>query len=267
MSIPILVTLDENYIPQLNVLLVSLYINHPGQSFDIYLVHSRISKEKIAKIDLNCRKLGFVLFSVRTNELLFENAPITKRYPKEMYYRLLAAQILPQELDKIIYIDPDTLVINSILPLWKKNINDYLFAAAAHTGKTELIHAVVEGVFYHLRWMLECQDKKISTSDPIRFVGGMARSKVICQMLSDILGRKLETVESPQNVGSVGAAMVAAVGLGLVESLEKVKDFVPADALYIPDMKKHMQYEKYYQVFKKLYKTNRNIYKELASEK
>lgn len=142
MSIPILVTLDENYIPQLNVLLVSLYINHPGQSFDIYLVHSRISKEKIAKIDLNCRKLGFVLFSVRTNELLFENAPITKRYPKEMYYRLLAAQILPQELDKIIYIDPDTLVINSILPLWKKNINDYLFAAAAHTGKTELVNSM-----------------------------------------------------------------------------------------------------------------------------
>lgn len=44
---------------------------------------------------------------------------VSKQYPKEMYYRLLAAQILPAELDKVLYLDPDILVINSLRPLWE----------------------------------------------------------------------------------------------------------------------------------------------------
>jgi len=142
MNIPILVTLDANYISQLNVLLVSLYINHQEQGFDIYLIHSRLLADEIAKVASSCNRLGFTLYPIVANEKLFENAPITKRYPREMYYRLLAAQILPQELDKILYIDPDTLVINSLVPLWNMNIDEYLLAAASHTGKTEFINSM-----------------------------------------------------------------------------------------------------------------------------
>ena len=86
-------------------------------------------------------------------------------------------------------------------------------ASALETGKTELIRAVLEGICYHLRWMLECQARKISVSDTIRFVGGGALSPVTSQILADITGHPIEVVESPQNVGSVGAAAVAAVGL------------------------------------------------------
>ena len=137
------------------------------------------------------------------------------------------------------------------------------FGIKLETGKTELIRAVLEGVFYHLRWMLECQDKKLKTSNPIRFVGGGALSPVSCQILADITGRTIETVASPQNVGSVGAAAVTAVGLGVIESLECVQDFIPASATYEPDMEKHAQYEPYYQTFKKLYKANKDLYKEV----
>ena len=132
------------------------------------------------------------------------------------------------------------------------------------TGKTELIRSVIEGVFYHLRWMLECQDKKLKTSNPIRFVGGGALSPVSCQMLADITGRTIETVASPQNVGSVGAAAVVAVGLGIIPSLDCVKDFIPATETYEPNMENHRKYDKYYQTFKKLHKANSKIYKELA---
>ena len=137
------------------------------------------------------------------------------------------------------------------------------FGIKLETGKTELIRAVLEGVMYHLRWMLECQDKKLKTSDPIRFVGGGALSSVSCQMLADITGRTIETVASPQNVGSVGAAAVTAVGLGIIEKLECVQDFIPAAATYVPDMEKHALYEPYYQTFKKLYKANKELYKDV----
>ena len=53
-----------------------------------------------------------------------------------MYYRLLAAQFLPDHLHRILYLDPDILVINSLRPLWETDLKGNLFAAAAHTGKT-----------------------------------------------------------------------------------------------------------------------------------
>jgi len=134
------------------------------------------------------------------------------------------------------------------------------------TGKTELIRSVLEGVFYHLRWMLECQDKKLKTSDSIRFVGGGALSPVSCQMLADITGRTIETVKDSQYVGSIGAAAIVGVGLHEIDSLENLKEFIPTDVKYEPNMENHNLYEPYYQIFKKIYNANKGIYKAIASK-
>ena len=138
------------------------------------------------------------------------------------------------------------------------------FGIGLETGKTEMIHAVLEGVFYHLRWMLECEKRKLKTSDPIRFVGGGALSPVSCQMLADITGCTVETVDLPQNVGAVGAAAVVSVGLGLIPDLEKVKSFIPVSATYRPDMEKHKKYEPYYKTFRKIHTANKKLYKAVA---
>ncbi len=138
------------------------------------------------------------------------------------------------------------------------------FGIGLDTGKTEMIHAVLEGVFYHLRWMLECQDRRLKSSKRIRFVGGGALSPVSCQMLADITGRVIETVDSPQNVGSVGACAVTAVGLGLIPDLDCVRDFIPVAEVYTPDKDKHAAYKKYYRTFKKLYNANKVLFKSLA---
>jgi xylulokinase len=137
------------------------------------------------------------------------------------------------------------------------------FNIRLETGKTELIRAVLEGVCYHLRWMLECQDKKIHTSDPIRFVGGGALSAVTCQILADITGRVIETVEAPQNVGAVGAAAIAGVGLGVIETLARVKEFIPAARTFRPRAETKPVYDRNFAVFKGLYRANKNGFRAL----
>ena len=59
-----------------------------------------------------------------------------------MYYRLLASHLLPKLLKRVLYLDPDILVINPLRPLWETDLQGKLFAAAAHTGKTELANSV-----------------------------------------------------------------------------------------------------------------------------
>ena len=96
------------------------------------------------------------------------------------------------------------------------------FNISIDTGKSQMLRAVIEGVCFHLNWMLEAQDKKIKTSDTIRFVGGGALSDVTSQILADITGKTVETVNRPQDIGAVGAAAMVAIGLGVIENVAKV---------------------------------------------
>ena len=139
------------------------------------------------------------------------------------------------------------------------------FGIRLETGKTELIRAVLEGICYHLRWMLECEARKVKISDTIRFVGGGALSPVTSQILADITGHTIEVVESPQNVGSVGAAAIAAVGLGLIPDLDRVRSFIPVQSSCAPDRKAHAVYNHYYETFKKLYAANKKLFRSLSS--
>ncbi len=145
-------------------------------------------------------------------------------------------------------------------PFEDPNAAGMFFNIRLETGKTEMIRAVLEGVCHHLRWMLECQDRKIKTSNSIRFVGGGALSDVTCQILADMTGRTIETVASPQNVGSVGAAAVACAGLHMIDGLGCVREMIPVAATYRPNAANKAAYDRSYAVFKKLYRANRALF-------
>lgn len=145
-------------------------------------------------------------------------------------------------------------------PFEDPNAAGMFFNIKLETGKAELIRAVIEGVCYHLRWMLECQSAKIKTSEKLRFVGGGALSDVTCQVLADVTGRTVETVAKPQNVGAVGAAAVCGVGLGIIESMQSVGDFIEVTEVYEPNPENKPIYDKGYSAFRKLYDANKKSF-------
>ena len=130
------------------------------------------------------------------------------------------------------------------------------FNIRIENGKRDMIRAVLEGICYHLRWLLESERRKVKTSDTIRFVGGGALSPVTCQMLSDITGRRIETVNNTQEVGAMGTALVVAAGIKGMDVLELSRQLVKANRVYVPDPANQEVYERNYRVFKGLYKAN-----------
>ena len=148
-------------------------------------------------------------------------------------------------------------------PFEDPNAGGMFFNINIDTGKSEMLRSVIEGVCFHQRWMLEAEAKKIKTSDVIRFVGGGALSRVTCQILADVTGRTVETVNRPQDVGAVGAAAIMGIGLGVIENIGKVKDYVPAVKTYKPNAANKAVYDKNFEVFKTLYKNNKDAFKAL----
>ena len=108
-----------------------------------------------------------------------------------------------------------------------------------------------------MRWFIETQDKKIKTSDVIRFVGGGALGDTTCQILADCTGRVIETVPSPQNVGAVGAAAVVAAGLGMIKDVSEADKLIKAEKVYKPDPSVKAAYDKNFEVFKQIYASNK----------
>ncbi|MDF2800872.1 MAG: carbohydrate kinase [Anaerocolumna sp.] len=148
-------------------------------------------------------------------------------------------------------------------PFEDPNAAGMFFNITLETGKTELIRAVLEGVCYHLRWMLECQNEKVNISDTIRFVGGGALSSITGQILADMTGHQIDIVATPQNVGAVGAAAVTGVGLGIIQDLDMIKEYIPVERSFKPNEKVKEVYDRNFKVFKNLYKSNRRNFKAL----
>lgn len=138
MELNILVCLDENYVSPLKTMLCSLFLNNSESKNRVWLVHKSISDSSVASLNEFCARYGADLRSIRIDSAAFSDAPTLRYYTQEMYFRLLAPQILPQSLERVLYLDPDILVINPLEPLYNLKLDGMLFAAAAHSGVTRL---------------------------------------------------------------------------------------------------------------------------------
>ena len=151
-------------------------------------------------------------------------------------------------------------------PFEDPNVRGMFYNLSIETGKSEMIRAVVEGVCLHMRWMLETHEKKTKTSNVIRFVGGGALNDSTCQILADCTGRVVETVPSPQNVGAVGAAVVVAVGLGVIDSIADANKLIDAEKRFEPNKANKPVYDKMFAAYKEIYAANKKIFKMLNEE-
>ena len=133
-KINLLVTLNEAYLPHLNTLLFSVLYHNPDTYFTVYLLHTSIREEMTEQTKAILGTSGeLVMIEAEGHGL--DDAPTTDRFPKEMYYRIFAAKYLPEDVDRVLYLDPDIIVNGSLNELYEIPLGENYFAAASHNGK------------------------------------------------------------------------------------------------------------------------------------
>jgi len=126
-----------------------------------------------------------------------------------------------------------------------------------------VLRAILEGVAYHIKWMLEGVQKLIGQVPSINLIGGGAQSDVWCQILADITGKKIRQMKDPIEAGSRGAALTAAVGLGYYKSFDELEKVVPVRKEFEPNPENKEIYDELYPKFKLIYKKLKKMYREL----
>ncbi|MEE8469853.1 MAG: FGGY-family carbohydrate kinase [Dehalococcoidia bacterium] len=145
--------------------------------------------------------------------------------------------------------------------------SSFLNLSADHT-RENLLRAVYEGVAYNIRWIVEIVEKEFKFSLPqLRVIGGGARSKPWMQILADVTHKKVETVRNPQEAGAVGAALVAAVGLGIYPSFEALRNVVKVEGLSEPQENNREVYDFLFHSYQEVYSSLRGFYKRLNEKR
>ena len=128
------------------------------------------------------------------------------------------------------------------------------------TTRADMLRAVLEGVALNSRWLLGALEKFVGRRlDPIRIIGGGARSALWCQIYADVLGREIEQVEDALQCNARGAALVASLGLGLV-TVDEIPGHVGVSARFTPRAEHGPMYERRFEEYRTLYRKTKAIY-------
>lgn len=95
------------------VLLQSLF-DLTEEQLDIYLIHSGLSNKNSNKLDKFITRHGGKFHPISVSTQTFGQANVSGHITQEAYYRLLAQDLLPPELDRVLYLDADIIVTRSL---------------------------------------------------------------------------------------------------------------------------------------------------------
>lgn len=109
----ILVAANNQYVKPLRVLLESLS-KHETEKLDIYLLYSCMSEENLNFLDLDIKKKGGQFQPILVDDATFRDAPLLHHFTSEVYYRILCSELLPETMERILYLDSDMLVRSSL---------------------------------------------------------------------------------------------------------------------------------------------------------
>lgn len=129
--INILLSIDDNYVIHFKDLLTSLIDYNKNELFNIYLIYDKsLSNQSLDNIKDFCKLFN----NINLNPLSFDNNfdfPISIDYISVCtYFRLFVPYILPENVDRLLYLDCDIIINGSIKELYNMNLNDNVIGAA-----------------------------------------------------------------------------------------------------------------------------------------
>lgn len=100
--------------------------------YDAYVMHSDLDESILRAMERDFRECITFHF-LKVPETMFADFPETGRYPKQIYYRLAAPLLLPGQLERVLYLDVDMVVINSLRELYETDFEGNYFVGCTHT--------------------------------------------------------------------------------------------------------------------------------------
>jgi xylulokinase len=148
-------------------------------------------------------------------------------------------------------------------PYWNPRARGSFIGLAKHHGPAHVTRAVMEGVAMNLRVGLLAFEEMGDRIDVVDAIGGGARSDVWLQIFADVWGKTVRRRSLVDEANSLGAAVVAGVGVGLFDDFEVASQLSRVEEAFQPDPGQARRYETRYQQFLDAYERLAPLFDEL----
>lgn len=150
-------------------------------------------------------------------------------------------------------------------PLWDTEARGVFFGISSEHSTEHFCRAVLEGVAFSARHLLEEIDKAAGfMSGKLRISGGGSRSDLNCQIRADVLNRKVERIHV-RNSGMIGAVLFAAVACGKILDIKDAANvLIHIEKTFIPNSDNREIYDRLYNIYRGLYDSLTPEYRRLS---
>lgn len=173
-----------------------------------------------------------------------------------------AAATLPPGADGLLALPYWT---GALTPYWDHNARGVLVGLTGVHGKSHVYRALLEGIAYEQRLLTDGAERAVG--EPIAEVvalGGGSRSRLWCQVLADVMQRRLVLVREPEST-CLGAGMLAAAAVGVHDSVSEAASAMSGtSASFEPDPSTVPVYDRLFEVYRDIYPANRDLFARLA---
>ncbi|MFX0104462.1 MAG: FGGY-family carbohydrate kinase [Candidatus Hodarchaeota archaeon] len=148
-------------------------------------------------------------------------------------------------------------------PINNPNIRGGFYNLSLEHTREDILRSVYEGVAYNLKWSLIFIEKLIGQTEEFNCIGGGAKSAIWCQILSDVLNRKIIQMEDPELAAAKGSAIISMVGLGILKKFSTAIPLIKSKNVFHPNTENNKIYEKLFSEYIQIYKRNKEMFKNL----
>jgi len=133
---------DDNYAQHCCAMLCSLFENNKGYEFHIHILTHSLSKNNTDVLNNICLRYNSKLTISDVDESKLEGVQFRKSRPltKAAYYRILLPEILPDNIERVLYLDCDMIVVGDLKELFDLELEGYALAATLDCMPWNSIH-------------------------------------------------------------------------------------------------------------------------------
>jgi len=134
-----------------------------------------------------------------------------------------------------------------------------LYGLSLNTTQADMIRAVMEGIVYSLRQIVDIY-RSFTHVDSVAASGGGAKGDLFLRMQADIFGVPVVTLSAASEGGAYGAALIAGIGAGWYRTAEEAVGVLKTEREIRPDITHRAAYEKAFQLYSRIYPALKDVF-------
>ncbi len=140
-------------------------------------------------------------------------------------------------------------------PHWNPKARGGFIGLTIRHTRADMLRAVLEGVAFNLKWVLDIFLAQGAQIEAMRLIGGGARARFWNQIMADIYGMPVQRLSILEEATSMGAALAGGVAVGLYPDFSMAERMNPIQETIQPDPQAAQVYAELYPLFQHIYRS------------